>query len=94
MSDSQVPIPAAGARTIAHQPERQRFVTRIGGAEAVLEYRLLAGGGIDFCHTHVPEASRGRGVAESLVRAGLAWARGENLRVQASCWYVQRLLRA
>lgn len=94
MNDSLAPIPAPDGPTIVHQPERHRFVARIGSAEAVLDYRLLSGNSIDFCHTHVPEHLRGRGVAEALVRAGLAWARGEGLRIQASCWYVQRFLRA
>ena len=93
MSDSQAPIPGTGDPTIAHQPERQRFIARVGKDEAVVDYRLLAGGGIDFYHTHVPDHLRGQGVAEALVRTGLAWARGEGLRIQASCWYVQRFLR-
>ena len=94
MSDSQASVSAARGRTVTHQPAQQRFVARVGGSEAVLDYRRLAGGGIDFCHTHVPEQLRGQGVAEALVRAGLAWARGEGLHIQASCWYVQRFLRA
>lgn len=91
MSDSQTSKPAARDRTIVHEPDRHRFV---GDGNAVLDYRLLSGNSIDFCHTHVPGHLRGQGIAEALVRAGLAWARGEGLRIQASCWYVQRFLRA
>ena len=77
----------------AHQPELHRFVVLIDGEEAVLEYRLLPDNGIDFTRTFVPEALRGVGVAEKLVRTGIAWARDQDYDMQASCWYVTRFLR-
>jgi predicted GNAT family acetyltransferase len=61
------------------------------GMEAVLEYRLH-GDSIDFAHTYVPEALRGRGIAEKLVRTGIAWAREQDYAMQASCWYAKRFL--
>jgi hypothetical protein len=76
-----------------HQPELHRFVVRIDGDEAVLEYRLLPDHGIDFTRTFVPEALRGGGVAEKLVRTGIAWARDQDYVMQASCWYVTRFLK-
>jgi len=96
MSSSHASTGAAAARahTVTHHPERHCFVSSQGGDEAVLDYRLLAERGINFHHTYVPESLRGQGVAEALVRAGLAWARQEGLRIEASCWYVQRFLRA
>lgn len=96
MSNSRTATGASAARaqTVTHHPERHCFVSSLGGGEAVLDYRLLADRRINFYHTHVPESLRGQGVAEALVRAGLAWARQEGLRIEASCWYVQRFLRA
>ena len=76
-----------------HQPELNRFVVLIDGEEAVLEYRLLPDNGIDFTRTFVPEALRGAGVAEKLVRTGIAWARDQDYDMQASCWYVTRFLK-
>jgi predicted GNAT family acetyltransferase len=76
-----------------HQPELHRFVARIDGDEAVLEYRLLPDNGVDFTRTFVPEALRGVGVAEKLVRTGIAWARDHDYVMQASCWYVARFLK-
>lgn len=96
MSDSPASsgdLPALG-QSVIHHPARQCFVSRHGDHEAVLDYRLLADRGINFHHTYVPETLRGQGIAETLVRAGLAWARQEGLRIEASCWYVQRFLRA
>jgi predicted GNAT family acetyltransferase len=79
--------------TPEHQPEQHRFVAQVDGREAVLEYRLLPDNGIDFTHTFVPEPLRGKGIAEKLVRNGLAWAREQSYEIQASCWYVRRFLR-
>ena len=76
-----------------HQPDQQRFILQANGDEAVLEYRLLPDDGIDFTYTFVPEALRGQGIAEKLVRTGLAWAREQGYEMQASCWYVRRFLR-
>ena len=76
-----------------HQPERQRFIVQDGKDEAVLEYRLLQGNGIDFTRTFVPEALRGQGIAEKLVRTGLGWAREQGYEIQAGCWYVARFLK-
>lgn len=78
---------------ITHQPELQRFMSRVDDAEAVLEYRLLPDRGIDFTRTYVPEALRGQGIAEKLVRTGLAWAGEQEYEIQASCWYVTRFLK-
>ena len=77
---------------VAHQPDQQRFVTIVDGHESVADYRM-SGSNIDFNHTFVPNALRGRGVAEQLVRKGLSWARQEGFKIQASCSYVQKFLK-
>jgi predicted GNAT family acetyltransferase len=76
-----------------HQPEQHRFVAQLDGQKAELDYRLLPDNGIDFTRTFVPEALRGRGIAEKLVRTGLAWAREQGYEIQAGCWYVTRFLK-
>lgn len=95
MSDFQASTESNGGRVqaVLHQPENSRFVSIVDGAEAVLDYRMLSAKRIDFNHTFVPNALRGRGIAETLVRTGLAWARHQDLQIQASCWYVQRFMR-
>ena len=77
---------------VQHDEDRQRFVITTGEQESVLEYRLLAGGRVDFTRTFVPGALRGQGIAEKLVRTGLAWAREQGHGMQASCWYVKRFI--
>ncbi|MDT8404557.1 GNAT family N-acetyltransferase [Sulfuriflexus sp.] len=78
--------------TVVHQPEHSRFIASMDNPEARLEYELKPQQVIDFTYTFVPESQRGKGIAEELVRAGLAWAREEGFRVEASCWYVRRFL--
>ena len=73
---------------VEHQPERQRFVIAQDGAEALLEYRMLAPDVIDFVHTFTPASLRGRGLAAQLVKAGVGYARERGWRVIGSCSYV------
>jgi uncharacterized protein len=85
---------AVRAEDVAHHPERNCFMLSLHGKEALLEYRLAEReGSVDFTHTFVPVELRGHGLAEALVRRGLAWAREHNYQIRASCWYVAKFLR-
>lgn len=77
---------------VIHQPHQHRFVINFEDNEAVLDYVMLDAKRIDFTHTFVPTALRGKGYAEKLVRTGLAWAREQEYEILASCWYVQKFL--
>ena len=76
---------------IEHQAEQSRFVLLKDGHECVLDY-LVTGKDINFTHTYVPFALRGQGLAELLVKEGLAWANTQGYTLHASCSYVQRFL--
>lgn len=85
---------------VQHDKVQQRFVITLDKGFAVLEYRLFNPDkplaepvAVNFTRTWVPPEFRGKGLAEKLVREGLAWARAENLKIQASCWYVAKFLR-
>lgn len=78
---------------IEHKPEQQCFILLQDGKECVLAYQLN-GQQIDFTRTYVPFALRGKGLAEELVRTGLAWANEQNFTITASCWYVAKFLPA
>lgn len=85
---------------IHHDREAQAFTLAASGDKAILQYRLSRNpgpdgksGSVDFTHTYVPPQLRGQGLAESLVRHGLAWAKQENYDIHASCWYVAKFLR-
>jgi uncharacterized protein len=90
-------IPSISAKDVEHHPEKNCFTVTVNGKEAVLQYRLTgeqdSPGSVDFTHTFVPPELRGQGLAESLVRCGLAWAREQNHQIHASCWYAAKFLR-
>ena len=77
---------------VTHDPNTRRFFIATEHGEAVLEYTADEEH-VVFTHTFVPPALRGRGIAETLVRAGLAWA-GETRRMTtATCSYVAQFLK-
>jgi len=79
-----------------HNAAASRYELSLPGAAelAVAEYTLAPAPGdggrarMIFTHTHVPEAMRGKGAAEKLVRAGLADARAHGRCVVPQCSYV------
>lgn len=70
--------------TVTHNPEKHRFEAIVDGHLAIAEYNLIRGG-IVFTHTEVPKELEGRGVGSALVRAGLAHARENALKVTPIC---------
>ena len=70
--------------TVTNNPEKHRFETAVDGNTAIAEYNLIQGG-IVFTHTEVPQALEGRGIGSALIRAGLAHARGNQLKVMPIC---------
>lgn len=76
---------------IRHEAAASRFETGTGDSTALIEY-VRAGGRVTFVHTYVPPPLRGQGIAEKLVRAALAWARSESLKVVPQCSYMARFI--
>ena len=74
---------------ITHNTEKQRFERTENGLTAVVEYRRNEEE-IELTHTFVPPALEGQGIAGSLTRAALEYARAENLRV---CSYARAYIR-
>ena len=65
-----------------------QFEAEVDGALAVAEY-ARAGDRIIFTHTEVPEAYRGQGIGEKLVRTALEKVRAEGLTVRPFCPFVR-----
>lgn len=84
---SSSPFPKPSPLVVLHNAAENRFETTVDGFLAVAEYRL-EGTNVVFTHTFVPGELRGRGIAENLVRSGLAWARAEKRSVVPACSYV------
>lgn len=76
---------------VRHNVPARRFELETEGGMALTEYRLEEGRMI-FTHTFVPPELRGRGLAERVVRAALAHARNQGLRVVPQCTYVGAFL--
>lgn len=78
---------------VQHQPQDQEFTIEQEGASGELAYSLPQEGVIDFTHTYVAEELRGKGLAEALAKAGLAYARQEGLKVRTSCKFMAGYVR-
>jgi predicted GNAT family acetyltransferase len=78
--------------TIVHNVDRRRFEASLGDDVAHADY-LLRGGVMRMHHTFVPRSFEGRGIAGALVRAALAHARENGLRVAPDCPYVLSYMR-
>ena len=85
---------SAPARTVITDAiARERYEAHIDGELAgVLEYKVTRGR-IALIHTEVLPVHEGRGVASALVRFALGDARRRDLRVIATCPYVQTYLK-
>ena len=77
---------------ITDAPARERYEAHVDGDLAgVLEY-IVKRGRIALIHTEVLPAHEGQGVGSALVRFALDDARRRELRVIATCPYVQAYL--
>jgi hypothetical protein len=85
------PSDPADPPPVRHHAAAHRFEITLAGAFAHLDYEVTDGT-IEMTHTFVPPELRGRGLAELLVRAALAWVRVEKKRVVPSCSYVATFL--
>ena len=73
---------------IQHDTENQEFTITQDGHDGELAYARPAEDVIDFTHTFVDEALRGKGVADELARAALTFARDHKLKVKTSCTFM------
>jgi predicted GNAT family acetyltransferase len=73
---------------IRHNAAQRRFETGTGASLAVLDYTIVDERTLDYRHTFVPPAARGRGTASRLVRFALDHALEHGLIVVPSCPFV------
>jgi predicted GNAT family acetyltransferase len=67
---------------------RRRYVIREGGQEAELALSVLSPGRVIAEHTYVPDALRGRGLANRLLDALLQDAREQGFTIVPLCPFV------
>lgn len=68
----------------------KKFRAMVDGGEAHILYRRGPENSYNLIETLVPVKSRGKNVADQLVREALQTARAENVKVIATCPYVKR----
>ena len=78
--------------TIEHDPQAGRFHALVHGHACECVYRLRDGV-MAITHTEVAPELEGQGLAGELVRAALAYARANGLKVRPLCSYVQAYMR-
>jgi uncharacterized protein len=83
---------SAPAIEVRHNARASRFEATVDGLLCVADY-VLADGVMRLHHTEVPAALEGRGIAGQLVRAALAHAEANGLRVEPRCAYVRAYMR-
>ncbi|MDB6114704.1 MAG: hypothetical protein JWQ83_245 [Lacunisphaera sp.] len=76
---------------VQHNLADNRFESVVDGHLSICEYEMMDDKMV-FTHTLVPPELRGRGIAEELVRAGLADARTRHLKVVPACSYVAKFI--
>ena len=69
---------------VRHNEQERRFEVDLGDSRALAAYTLHEGS-IVFTHTEVPEQHEGRGIGTLLIKAGLEYARAQDLQVVPSC---------
>jgi hypothetical protein len=72
---------------ITNNEKNLHFETDLGDNIAYIEYRWLKGN-LVLMHTVVPEAHEGKGIAGSLAKFALDYAREKNLHLIVYCPYV------
>jgi predicted GNAT family acetyltransferase len=74
---------------VRHDEAAKKYYAVVDGQESVCEYSAAGEKTLNFTHTYVPPALRGKGIAEQLVHEALEDARNRGFKVIPSCWYVK-----
>lgn len=77
---------------IRNNREAHRFEADVAGGTAMITYRE-DGDVITLIHTEVPKEASGQGVAQSLAKEALQYARDQKLRVIPKCSYVKSFVK-
>lgn len=64
------------------------FIEKDGARIAEMTYQRIGDARVVIDHTFVDPSLRGKGVARRLLDAAVAWARGSNTKISATCSYV------
>ena len=88
-----MPTDSVAGDELRHEPASHRFTLSSGGALAVLAYRAVDASTVEYHHTYVPPATRGRGIASRLAAYALRHALDNGLTVIPTCPFVAAFIR-
>lgn len=74
---------------ILHDNINKKFYAVLDEGEAKLSY-LSCDGYLDFYSVYVSDNLRGKGMASKILKYALDYAKDNNLKVKATCPYVQK----
>jgi predicted GNAT family acetyltransferase len=74
---------------VLHDEAARKYYALVDGQESVCTYHPGGDKILNFSHTYVPPALRGRGIAEQLVQEAVEDARRRGFKIVPSCWYVR-----
>jgi len=77
---------------ITHDPARYRFEMEAEGRKAYIRYQPFEGG-MEILSTQVPSELEGRGIASTLTKEALEYAREHGLRIIPSCSFTSAYIR-
>ena len=88
-----MPSDSGSNERFEHDAAAHRFTLSFGAAVAVLDYREHDSRTLEYYHTFVPPAMRGRGVASQLVTHALRYAQAQGVSVIPTCPFVSAFIR-
>ena len=88
-----MPSDSGSDERFEHDAAAHRFTLSFGAAVAVLDYREHDSRTLEYYHTFVPPAMRGRGVASQLVTHALRYAQAQGISVIPTCPFVAAFIR-
>jgi predicted GNAT family acetyltransferase len=72
--------------------DKERFVVKLNGSEAFIDYEMLQDEVLDLKHTFVPEKHRGQNIANELAKYALDYARNNQLKIIPTCDFIKSFL--
>ena len=82
------------ATTLSNDPDRSRYVLRLGEQElGHIDYELIGSDVIDILHTEVARGHEGKGYGTTLVRGVLDDVRAQHKTVIPTCPYALAFIR-
>ncbi len=75
-----------------HRSNGAFYIEKDGEWTAEMTYKKQGDDKIVIDHTEVDESLRGKGIGEKLIKAGVEFARKNNLKIVAQCTFAKKVI--